>query len=345
MSVFDRIEYLREGTARQRLAYRTLSDLGIFDVLAKYCPVLAGTVPIDLDVESSDLDIVCEAHDLDTFEKDVAEAYGRFAEFEIHRTESMGVPASVVNFRTEHFPVQIFAQGLPVARQRAYRHMIAEARLLRLAGEGARRALRALRRQGVKTEPAFGEYFRLEGDPYDKLYDLAEASDQELLAIIDAAAAARASASPGRLVIREATRHDLAGILALQRLWVEEGITYGLAADDEVTLENRLGPYLRVAEIDGRVVGFVAGAAHVSDGLAVIPRGVRYIEIVDLYVHPSVRSRRIGGKLLDDLLEVARKEGLRAALVYSATKDIRRVLRFYERHGFASWYVQMYREL
>jgi len=178
-------------TDRQRRAHETLADLRIFDVLAKYHPVLVGTVPLGLDVASSDLDIVCEAHDLDAFEKDAFLAYGRFPGFEMHRTESTGVPASVVNFHTERFPIQIFAQPIPVHRQSGYRHMMVEARLLQLAGEKASVALRRLREQGMKTEPAFAHYFRLEGDPYERLYELADASDEELLAVIAAAARAR----------------------------------------------------------------------------------------------------------------------------------------------------------
>lgn len=175
-------------TGRQREAERTLSELRIFEVLAKYHPVLTGTVPLGLDVDSSDLDIVCEAHDLDEFEQNVSRAYGWYPGFETHRTESMGFPASVVNFQTTCFPIQIFAQAIPVHRQRAYRHLIVESRLLQLAGEEARAALRQLREQGMKTEPAFAHYFRLEGDPYERLYELADASDEELLALIAAAA-------------------------------------------------------------------------------------------------------------------------------------------------------------
>ncbi len=37
-------------THRQRQAERTLSELRIFEVLAKYRPVLTGTVPLGLDV-------------------------------------------------------------------------------------------------------------------------------------------------------------------------------------------------------------------------------------------------------------------------------------------------------
>lgn len=76
-----------------------------------------------------------------------------------------------------------------------------------------------------------------------------------------------------------------------------------------------------------------------------IPAGERYLEVDDLYVHPSMRGREIGGKLLEDLMQVAREHGLRKALVYSAIKDIRRIMNFYEAHGFRSWFVQMFREL
>lgn len=155
--------------------------------MAQYTPVLTGTIPIDLDIETSDLDIVFEAHDLDVFEREVARLYGDFPGFEAHRAESMGLPASVINFATDRFPIQFFAQPLPVTRQRAYRHMMVEARLLRLAGKSARVAIRTLKKQGIKTEPAFARYFDLSGDPYETLYQLADADDAHLLDIISRA--------------------------------------------------------------------------------------------------------------------------------------------------------------
>lgn len=181
----DCIEALRKGTRRQREAYETLTRLNVFVFLAKYSPTLAGTIPIAVDVETSDLDILCEAHDLDEFEREATRLYGRFPGFETRRTQSRGLPASVVNFRTDRFPVQLFAQPIPVVRQRAYRHMMVEARLLGLAGEEAKEAIRSLRRAGMKTEPAFALFFRLPGDPYEALDALADAGDGELLRIIE----------------------------------------------------------------------------------------------------------------------------------------------------------------
>ena len=62
------IQLLKKGTPRQREAYETLLRLGVFISLSSYTPVLTGTIPIDVDIETSDLDIVCEAHDLDAFD-------------------------------------------------------------------------------------------------------------------------------------------------------------------------------------------------------------------------------------------------------------------------------------
>lgn len=56
---FDNIEYLQNGNDRQRQAYSTLSDNQILPKLKRYDPILVGTIPINIDIENSDLDIIC----------------------------------------------------------------------------------------------------------------------------------------------------------------------------------------------------------------------------------------------------------------------------------------------
>jgi ribosomal protein S18 acetylase RimI-like enzyme len=53
----------------------------------------------------------------------------------------------------------------------------------------------------------------------------------------------------------------------------------------------------------------------------------------------------VSGALVDRVLAAAREEGVPRALVYSAAHDARRILDFYERHGFRSWSVQLFQEL
>ncbi len=181
---YRNIAYLVRGTERQRAAYQVLQDLQVFDVLNDYDPVLVGTIPLDIDVEDSDLDIVCEARDLTRFEGEVAAAFGDESDFRVRRKLIGGWPSVVAKFCHGGFPIEVFGQARPVAEQNAYRHMVVEGRLLEIGGEKARRAIRQLKRAGLKTEPAFAQYFNLEGDPFQVLLDLFELSRSELTEVI-----------------------------------------------------------------------------------------------------------------------------------------------------------------
>ncbi len=148
--------------------------------------MLTGTVPIGLDLANSDLDIICAAEDLIGFEQVVVPVYAHHPGFGCKRRIWQGHPSVVVNFDTSLFPIEIFAQTLPVTEQNAFRHMLIEDRLLRLGGEAARTAIMALRRAGMKTEPAFAAHFRLTGDPYAELLRLSRLDDAALHAFLDA---------------------------------------------------------------------------------------------------------------------------------------------------------------
>ena len=149
-----------------------------------------------------------------------------------------------------------------------------------------------------------------------------------------------------RVVIREATDADVGAVRRLQELWAGEGITHGFVPEDPARIKERAGvSRVLVAEADGLLVGFAAGATHVSGGTAVTPEGTPCFEVEDLYVAPDARGRGVGGLLLERLLEDAVRDGARQAVVYSASKDVRRVLKFYEGHGFSPWFVQLFRDL
>lgn len=179
--------YLLRGTERQQAAYRLLRELRLFEQLRDYTPVLVGTIPLGIDVAGSDLDIICEVHDLEGFAHRVASAFGHQPDFRLKRKRINGLPTVVAGFTASTegyaFPVEVFGQPRPVTAQNAYRHMVVEARLLALGGEPARQAIRRLKQQGLKTEPAFARYFRLERDPYQALLELAALDDEALAAL------------------------------------------------------------------------------------------------------------------------------------------------------------------
>lgn len=145
------------------------------------------------------------------------------------------------------------------------------------------------------------------------------------------------------IVIRECRSDDLEFVLELQQELAKEDIIYGFVPSVKEELESKLGSYFLIAELDNLVVGFCYGSINESEGLAVIPKGERYLEVEDVYVKPELRDQEVGGKLFDRLIEVANKESVERVLVYSASKDTDRILQFYRRHGLKPWYVQMFK--
>ncbi len=185
MTDFRDIAYLRDGNARQRAAYQALHALGVIERLADYGPVLAGTVPLGIDVAGSDLDILCEVHDFARFEADLAAGFGRCEGFRVTAPRLRGGELSMTaSFDHGGFIIEPFGQPLPAERQSAYRHMVIEARLLALGGAALRRRIVALKRSGVKTEPAFAQCLGLDGDPYLALLDLEALDDSRLAALM-----------------------------------------------------------------------------------------------------------------------------------------------------------------
>ncbi|WP_180964145.1 GNAT family N-acetyltransferase [Haloimpatiens massiliensis] len=144
------------------------------------------------------------------------------------------------------------------------------------------------------------------------------------------------------LIIRECVYKDLDYIIALQQQWAKEEITYGFVAADKDYLESKLGKYFFVAELNKRIVGFVYGTVHKSQNMAVMDNGQFYIEIDDIYVSFENRGFNIGTILLDKILEIAKENGVKRSLIYSSTKDMESIIKFYKKHDYKTWCIQMF---
>lgn len=177
---FRNINYLKQGNARQKSAYKLLKKLKIFEVLKNYNPILVGTIPIDIDIANSDLDIICEVYEPDDFEKIVIQFYKDYDTFHIDRQFVGGMETSFSSFRYDDFCIEIFGQPKPVFEQNGYRHMIIEKRLLNLGGKKLKEEIKKLKLLGMKTEPAFASYFGLKGDPFEEMLELSLLSEEEL---------------------------------------------------------------------------------------------------------------------------------------------------------------------
>lgn len=74
-----------------------------------------------------------------------------------------------------------------------------------------------------------------------------------------------------------------------------------------------------------------------------INNGETYIEIDDIYTAINNRGTNIGTLLLDKVLEVAKGNGIERSLIYSSTKGIDSIIKFYKKHDYKTWCIQMFK--
>lgn len=146
-----------------------------------------------------------------------------------------------------------------------------------------------------------------------------------------------------RLIIRECTFNDLEYVESLQHQWLREDITHGFIPSNKSYLETKLGKFFLVAELNSKIIGFAYGTIHTANNMAIIDNGQPYIEIEDIYVELDKRATGVGSILLDKILCVAKDNGIERSLVYSSTKDMESIIKFYKKHDYKTWYIQMFK--
>jgi len=171
MKDFRNIDYLKIGNRKQIQAFKVLTEKKILMNLAEFYPVLVGTIPINIDIETSDLDIICYWKDKMAFREKIQSNFNNEDKFIIRDTFINNQETVIASFETAGFKIEIFGQNIPVREQNGYRHMITEYEILQSKGENFRREIIKLKQQGYKTEPAFGLLLGLKGDPYSALLD------------------------------------------------------------------------------------------------------------------------------------------------------------------------------
>jgi N-acetylglutamate synthase-like GNAT family acetyltransferase len=247
MTDFKNIEYLKIGNKRQRNAYFALHELEIFDYLNKYSPILTGTIPIEIDLPDSDLDIICECKDHNSFTKDLTDKFGKYLDFQIWTNTHQGEKSTIASFSHEGQKIEIFGQNIPSDKQNSFRHMLIEKHILQEKGTEFKNQIVELKKQGIKTEPAFAQLLGLKGDPYLELLKL----DSDL----------------NEIWVRQANESDLGDITQLfydtirniniRDYSIEEVDDWSSwKVDIDKWLEKMQEQYFVVAVIKNKIVGF-----------------------------------------------------------------------------------------
>ncbi|WXR62615.1 DUF4269 domain-containing protein [Peptostreptococcaceae bacterium AGR-M142] len=176
-NIFEGIGYLKYGNEKQIISYEILRDINIFKILKEYQPVLVGTIPIDIDTDTSDLDIVCKVDDFFEFKKLLKENFSKFKNFKIKFDEEKQI--MICNFFISDMEIEIYSSKLDSKKTNGYRHMIIEHRILNLLNLEFKEQIIELKKNGLKTEPAFGKLLGMD-NPYEELLLLENLNDEEL---------------------------------------------------------------------------------------------------------------------------------------------------------------------
>ena len=166
---FLNLEYLKNGSEIQKRIFFVLEENQIFQKLEKYNPILTGTFPIGIHIDGSDIDIIVETNDFTTLNESLVREFKDYDNFNIEVLEINQTESLICKFGLEEFIIEIFAQNKPTQLQNAYLHMIKEYEIMKKEGGEFRRRIIALKRQGLKTEPAFAKLLGLDGNPYVEL--------------------------------------------------------------------------------------------------------------------------------------------------------------------------------
>ncbi|MFD2941346.1 DUF4269 domain-containing protein [Flavobacterium notoginsengisoli] len=171
MTDFKNIAYLTTGNQKQQLAFKVLTKHKVLETLADFDPILVGTIPIHIDIQNSDLDIVCYWKNKLNFIERIKQLFEKETNFTIREIVIDDKESVVANFFIDAFEIEIFGQNIPTELQNGYRHMIIEDKILHSRDENFRLEIVQLKEKGIKTEPAFGLLLGLKGNIYQELLD------------------------------------------------------------------------------------------------------------------------------------------------------------------------------
>jgi hypothetical protein len=92
-----------------------IKNLGIMEALSDYHPILCGTLPIGIDIEGSDLDIIMDVSDFNRFENRVNILFGEREDFKLKRVMIRNIPVIKANFQFQGFEFELSVSGnLPI---------------------------------------------------------------------------------------------------------------------------------------------------------------------------------------------------------------------------------------
>jgi len=168
----------------QTLIWSAIQKSRVLDILQSFDPLLAGTFPLGLAVEHSDIDVILNVKNHNEFAALARSEWGSLEDFNLKNKVVDELPTTLVKFSIDGILFELFAQEKESVKQNAYLHFLAEERLLKLGGPSLKTKVKELRAKGMKTEEAFARALGLNEDPYMELLKVQKYSNQQMSQLV-----------------------------------------------------------------------------------------------------------------------------------------------------------------
>ncbi|MCA1023576.1 DUF4269 domain-containing protein [Halobacillus litoralis] len=162
------MEILRTGSEKQQHVLKLYHKLKIASECKENHPVICGTIPLGIDLEDSDVDVIMQAENLSSLSEKWERLYGGFPGFKVIEKYIRRRKIIKANFTYGGLEWELFAQNQPVTEQNAWLHMYLECRILQ-ENPSLKTIIRQQKKEGFSTEAAFCTQLGIKGDPYEGL--------------------------------------------------------------------------------------------------------------------------------------------------------------------------------
>ncbi|MEM8777333.1 MAG: DUF4269 domain-containing protein [Cyanobacteria bacterium P01_G01_bin.49] len=159
---------------KARHAIKAINDSQILQKLERYNPVVVSTILVGLDTEDSDIDIVCSYNSQFIFFQDLQSLVEGFFDGICKQRNNY----VLARFEYAEYLFEIFGTNQKVEAQMAFRHYQIMQRLSRIGGTNFQNTVKAIKKTGIKTEPAIALILQLEGNPYHSVLMLEQLNDE-----------------------------------------------------------------------------------------------------------------------------------------------------------------------
>ena len=149
--------------------------------------------------------------------------------------------------------------------------------------------------------------------------------------------------------IRKALKKDYNALHSLEAEWFNEGISPGSVRNTMVEfIKDMENSTVFVAEENNELLAYMVckiRKAEEDNNVHKIKKGEDYADIDSIYVKKNYRNKGIGSELVNQCMKELKKHGYKKIILSADSKELNKLVRFYEKHGFKVLFTRMMHEL